>query len=462
VHRCSGVGKCLANTTGSLGVMCPSYQATREEKDSTRGRARVLQELVNGTLVDGWRAPEVHDALDLCLSCKGCARDCPTGIDMASYKSTVLDHSYAGRLRPRSHYALGWLPRWGRLITRVRGLAALVNLSTSTPGLKHLVRWSAGVDQRRSMPRFADRPARDRLPQNPTGSAAGPTTDQETGTPVVVWVDSFSDCFDGAGAGPVVEVLRAAGYAPRFLERNACCGLTWISTGQREGARRQLRQALDVLHPVVAAGVPVVGLEPSCLAVWRSDAGELLDDPRVAEVAAGVHTLAELLGRTPGWTAPDLHGVEVVAQPHCHHASVIGWQADAALLASTGARVTTVGGCCGLAGNFGVEQGHYDVSVAVAEHDLLPAVRQRPDAVVLADGFSCRTQLAELADRHAVTLAELLAPGFRPSTSPTATLGPGTDAQPQQNTNPHDGAATAAPPAAQQQPTLSQGSVDVP
>ena len=447
VHKCTGVGKCLANTTGAQGVMCPSFQATREEKDSTRGRARVLQELVNGTLVGGWRAPEVHDALDLCLSCKGCARDCPTGIDMAAYKSIATDHAYAGRLRPRSHYALGWLPRWGRLITRVPGLASLINLSTSTPGLKHLVRWSAGVDQRRSMPRFADRPARRRL------TRSEPTAE---GRPVVIWVDSFSDCFDGDGASSILDVLRAAGYAPTFLERNACCGLTWISTGQREGARRQLRQALDVLHPVVASGVPVVGLEPSCLAVWRSDAGELLDDPRVAEVAAGVLTLAELLERTPGWTAPDLSGVEVVAQPHCHHASVIGWRADAALLAATGATVTTVGGCCGLAGNFGVEQGHYDVSVAVAEHDLLPAVRQRPDAVVLADGFSCRTQLAELADRQAVTLAQLLSPGFRAPTGHHRTVASAVAA------DPHDGAATAEPPAAQQRPTLSQGSVDVP
>ncbi len=416
VHRCSGVGKCLANTTGALGVMCPSYQATREEKDSTRGRSRVLQELVNGTLVEGWRAPEVHEALDLCLSCKGCAHDCPTGIDMATYKSTVLDQAYARRLRPRSHYALGWLPRWGRLITRVRGLASLVNLSISTPGLRRFVRWSAGVDQRRSLPRFAARPARRRTDLGTPGASDADR--------VVVWVDSFSDCFDGDGVASVVEVLRAAGYAPEFLERDTCCGLTWISTGQREGARRQLRRALEVLHPVVAAGVPVVGLEPSCLAVWRSDAAELLEDPRVADVAAGVLTLAELLERAPGWTPPDLTGVEVVAQPHCHHASVIGWRADAALLASTGARVTTVGGCCGLAGNFGVEQGHYDVSVAVAEHDLLPAVRARPDAIALADGFSCRTQLADLAGRQAVTLAQLLSPGFLPPQAQHPVEGP--------------------------------------
>ena len=223
-------------------------------------------------------------------------------------------------------------------------------------------------------------------------------------------MDSFSDCFTGDAVAAAVSVLTAAGYAPQLVERPACCGLTWISTGQLDGARRQLRTALDILHPHVAAGTPIVGLEPSCLAVWRSDAAELLpEDPRVADVAAGIFTLAELLGRTPNWSPPDLSGIELVVQPHCHHASVLGWQADATLLAATGATVTTVGGCCGLAGNFGVEKGHYEVSVKVAEHDLLPAVAAHPDALVLADGFSCRTQLAQLADRQAITLAELLA-----------------------------------------------------
>jgi Fe-S oxidoreductase len=400
VHRCSGVGKCLADTTAGLGVMCPSYQATREEKDSTRGRARVLQEMINGEVVrQSWRSPEVHQALDLCLSCKGCARDCPTGIDMATYKSQVLDHTYGGKIRPRTHYALGWLPRWGRLITRARLLSHLINFSTATPGLRRLVCWTAGVDQRRTLPRFASVAARRRV--------AAP---ESNGNPVVVWVDSFSDFFPGEAVAATAAVLAAAGYAPQILKRPACCGLTWISTGQLDGARRQLRAALEILHPIVAAGTPVVGLEPSCLAVWRSDASELLpEDPRVAQVAAGVLTLAELLGRTPNWSPPDLSGIELVVQPHCHHASVIGWQADATLLAATGATVTTVGGCCGLAGNFGVEKGHYEVSVKVAEHDLLPAVAAHPGAIVLADGFSCRTQLAQLAGRQAITLAELLA-----------------------------------------------------
>jgi ferredoxin len=216
VHRCSGVGKCLANTTGSLGVMCPSYQATREERDSTRGRARVLQEMINGGVVQlGWKSPEVHRALDLCLSCKGCARDCPTGIDMATYKSQVLDHTYRGRIRPRSHYALGWLPRWGRLITRARFLSRLVNMSAATPGLRSLIRWGAGVDQRRSLPQFASVAARRRT-----------TVPAQVGAPAVVWVDSFSDCFSGEAVAAAVSVLADAGYAPQLLEPAACCGLT--------------------------------------------------------------------------------------------------------------------------------------------------------------------------------------------------------------------------------------------
>ncbi len=286
VHRCSGVGKCLANTTAGLGVMCPSYQATLEEKDSTRGRARVLQEMINGEVVHGWRSPAVHQALDLCLSCKGCARDCPTGVDMAAYKSQVLHHTYRRKIRPRSHYALGWLPRWGRLITRIRLLSGLINVSTATPGVRTLLRWAAGIDQRRSLPRFASVAARKRV-----------AVAESSGDPAVVWVDSFSDCFTGDAVAAAVSVLAAAGYAPQLVERPACCGLTWISTGQLDGARRQLRTALDILHPYVAAGTPVIGLEPSCLAVWRSDAAELMpEDPRVADVAAGMFTLGRAAG----------------------------------------------------------------------------------------------------------------------------------------------------------------------
>jgi Fe-S oxidoreductase len=208
-----------------------------------------------------------------------------------------------------------------------------------------------------------------------------------------------------------VRVLEAAGYAVQLTSQPVCCGLTWISTGQLDGARRQLRRSVAALDAAAQAGTPIVGLEPSCTAVLRGEITELLPgDPRAAQVRAATRTLAELLAATPGWTPPDLAGVAAVAQPHCHQHAVMGWQADAALLARAGAKVDAVGGCCGLAGNFGVERGHYDVSVAVAETALLPAVRRAPPgAVVLADGFSCRTQLDQLADVSGIHLAQLLA-----------------------------------------------------
>lgn len=401
VHRCTGVGKCLAANQASGGVMCPSFQATRNEKDSTRGRARVLQEMVDGRLVgDGFRSPEVHEALDLCLSCKGCLSDCPTGVDMATYKSEVLHQTYRGRLRPRSHYVLGRLPFWARLTSPV---ARLANLALKVPGLAHLARWVAGVDQRRSLPSFAPRRLGRLVRPAPARSADQPR--------VLLWADSFTEFFSTPGGEAAVRVLEQAGYAVEMLERQACCGLTWITTGQLDTARRLVEHAVEQLHPYVAAGVPVVGLEPSCTAVLRSDAVELTDDPRAVDVAAGVMTLAELLQRTPEWEPPTLAGTEVVVQPHCHQASVMGFEADLALLERSGASITRLAGCCGLAGNFGVERGHYEVSLAVAEQQLLPAVRAAgPDTVVLADGFSCRTQLDDLTDVRAIHLSQLLDP----------------------------------------------------
>jgi len=409
VHRCSGVGRCISHHPDAAEIMCPSYRATGDEKDSTRGRARVLREMLNGDLVTGgFAAPEVAEALDLCLACKGCARDCPTGVDLASYKSQVLAEAWRGRVRPRSHYALGGLPRWARLVTGVPGGATAVNGVLAVPGLGPAARWLAGIDARRSLPRFARRRAG-------RGLAPG----EGAGRPVAVWVDSFSDCFEGDHLAPLIQVLRQAGWAPEAIPGTACCGLTWITTGQREQAARRLRGALDILHPYAAAGVPVLGVEPSCLAVLRSDAADLVDDPRLAVVSAATRTLAELLADSPGFRPPDLTGTHLVVQPHCHHASVLGWEADAALLARTGATVTTLGGCCGLAGNFGVERGHYDVSVAVAEDQLLPAIRAAgPDAVLLADGFSCRTQVADLTGRRALTLAEVLAEPPVPGPAP--------------------------------------------
>ena len=224
-----------------------------------------------------------------------------------------------------------------------------------------------------------------------------------------IWADSFTNHFAAHTGHAALRLLADAGLRARVIEEPACCALTWITTGQLDQARAILTESVERLHRYVATGVPVVGLEPSCLASLRSDAAELVDDPRAVEVARGTRTLAEFLTER-GWTPPDLSGTHVVVQPHCHHASVLGFEADLALLESAGAEVTRLGGCCGLAGNFGVEQGHYETSVAVAEHTLLPAVRAAgADAVILADGMSCRVQLADLAGVQALHLAELLA-----------------------------------------------------
>jgi FAD/FMN-containing dehydrogenase/Fe-S oxidoreductase len=408
VHRCTGVGKCRADTTavkgdGEVGgVMCPSYLATRDEKDSTRGRARVLQELANGTLVKGFRSAEVAESLELCLACKGCSSDCPAGVDMGTYKAEVLYQRYRRRPRPPAHYALGWLPRWAALASHAPGLA---NAALGHPALGALAKRLGGIDARRPLPRFAAGSFRDWFAQRPARGGAA----------VLLWVDTFTDHFAPEVGQAAVRVLEAAGYSVRITSKPVCCGLTWISTGQLDGARRQLRRSLDALDDAVRAGLPVVGLEPSCTAVLRGEITELLpDDPRARQVRAGVRTLAELLTETGTWEPPDLTGVRAVAQPHCHHHAVMGWHTDSALLARSGAQVDAVGGCCGLAGNFGVERGHFDVSRAVAETALLPAVRDAPaGAVVLADGFSCRTQLDQLGHVRGIHLAQLLAGRLR-------------------------------------------------
>jgi FAD/FMN-containing dehydrogenase/Fe-S oxidoreductase len=398
VHRCTGVGRCVADNTGVGGVMCPSWVATREEKDSTRGRSRVLQDVAAGHLA--LSDPAVDEALDLCLSCKGCARDCPTGVDMATYKSHTLHQKYAGKIRPRSHYALGRLPTWAAMTP-----PKLANRMLRSKALATVVKRAAGIDRRRSLPKFSEQSLR-------KAHGPSPSTTSSPQPDVWLWADSFTDHFGADIGHATVGLLAAAGLEARVIPERACCALTWITTGQLDQARRILGDAVRTLHPYVAGGVPVVGLEPSCLAALRSDAPELLDDPRTAEVAAGVSTLAELLaGRIASgrWTPPDLTGTEVVLQPHCHQASVLGYEADLAVLDAAGATVRRLGGCCGLAGNFGMEQGHYETSVAIAEHTLLPAVREAgPDAVVLADGMSCRVQLADLAGVRARHLAELL------------------------------------------------------
>lgn len=465
VHRCTGVGKCRAGVSGTF--MCPSYLATRDEKDVTRGRARILQEAANSQLVKAIDSPEVLEALDLCLACKACSADCPAGVDMARYRSEAFFRTYRGRLRPLSHYTLGWLPRLTRVTARVPGLARVANAVMSVAPLRSLAFRVIGLDPRRGMPALQSGTftawARRRnllaggvpasassdpvsgasdsisVASGPISGASNPVSEarERGGVPAsstpassmatspilsgprdpsgrpyaLVWADSFSQTLDDTGARAVVDVLEANGFAP-IVAPDACCGLTWITTGQLTGAKKHLSSLLGVLAPFAASGIPIVGVEPSCTAVLRDDLLDLLpEDPRSLLVSGATRTLAEVLSAVPASERrlPSLEGVEIVAQPHCHHYSVMGWDTDQALLESLGARVTRLEGCCGLAGNFGMEAGHYDLSVAVASHSLLPSLSAQPDAVYLADGFSCRTQAAQLAGRGGVHLATLLA-----------------------------------------------------
>lgn len=403
-HRCTGVGKCVSAHTG--GVMCPSWQATREEKDSTRGRARVLQEALDANGTFTLEGDEVAEALDLCLSCKACSSECPTGVDMAALKSEVLQRRHRGLrgwvTRPRSHHTLGRLP-W-LLDTPLR---RLLPLASGDSPVARAARWAAGVDVRRSAPVPARTPLRRHAR---SGAETGATPD------VWIWADTFTDHFLPEAGMAVQELLARSGVRAEVVGARACCGLTYVSTGQLDAAARSVDSLVAALEPYVATGAPVLGLEPSCLATVRSDALRLASSPQAAQqVAAATVTLTELLDRLAAdgvhVALPDLAGTTVVVQPHCHQRAVRGWAADEALLRRTGAEVVTVAGCCGLAGNFGMEPGHHDVSLAVAETHLLPALRAHPDAVVLADGMSCRTQVEDLAGREVLHLAQLLARG---------------------------------------------------
>ncbi|MET0693922.1 MAG: heterodisulfide reductase-related iron-sulfur binding cluster, partial [Propionibacteriaceae bacterium] len=334
--------------------------------------------------------------------------DCPAGVDMAQYKSEVLHRTYRKKLRPISHYSIGWLPRWISVLDKVPRVGpAVLNTALGFRPLARLVLQAGGMDPRRTAPRFAPvtfhRQAR--------RARLGPARVAHDRPPVVLWADSFTDGMNPEVGRAATEVLTAAGYRVIVPDEVACCGLTWITTGQLDGARARLLKLLDILAPYAEQGIPIVGLEPSCLAVLRSDLVDLLpNDPRARRVHDAARTLAEQLTSDRTWQPPDLSGVELLVQPHCHHHSVMGFATDQKLLTRAGATVQVVSGCCGLAGNFGMERGHYEMSVAVAENALLPALRARPEtSIVLADGFSCRTQVEQLAGQPSITLAQLLA-----------------------------------------------------
>ncbi|MEU4248421.1 FAD-linked oxidase C-terminal domain-containing protein [Amycolatopsis sp. NPDC026612] len=400
--RCVGVGKCRVPHAEE--TMCPSYQVTREEKHSTRGRARLLFEMLQGDVItDGWQSREVADALDLCLACKGCTNDCPVNVDMPTYKAEFRQHHYKSlrRWRPRHAYAFGFIDQAARLASR---FPELVNFVTQTPGLAHLARFAAGIDQRRPLPRFAPMTLQEWYRRR--GGPANPG-----GRPVVLFPDTFNNHLHTDVGVACVEALEAAGWRVIMPEKHVCCGRPLYDYGFLDAAEHYLRRVLDELRDYVRADIPVVGMEPSCLAVFKDELTKMLPhDDDAKRLKANAYHFGEFFTKFDV-TPPPLEG-RALLWGHCHQRATGGTDPDRRLLERMGLEVTDLkGGCCGLAGSWGFESGKYGISMDCGEQALLPAVREAdPDCLVVADGFSCQTQIADAGSgRTALHTAQVLA-----------------------------------------------------
>ncbi len=412
--RCVGVGKCRRE---SGGAMCPTFQATHEERHSTRGRARLLWEMLDGeALPDLWRSDEVRDALDLCIACKSCKNDCPVGVDIATYKAEFMAHHYAHRLRPRAAYSMGLIHWWAHLARIAPGLANSVG---TVPGLAGLAKLVAGVDKHRQMPRFASRTFRGDLPGGVPDLGGG----REGEPRVVLFADTFTDGFAPSQGLAALRVLRAAGFEVEVPRADLCCGRPLYDRGFLKQGRRLLTRVLDAFQSELDSGVPVVVLEPSCEAVFHDELPNLLSaDPRAKRLDRMAMGLGEFVARNPHSFGPALTGrlaAPAVLHGHCHQKALVGMADEAAVLRSIGlAPAQPEPGCCGMAGAFGFERGeHYELSMLIGERALLPAVRAADeDALVIADGFSCREQISQSTGKRALHLAEILEMALPPVT----------------------------------------------
>ncbi len=390
--RCVGIGKCR-RTEG--GVMCPSYMVTRDEKHTTRGRARMLFEMLQGDPVEGlWKSEDVKEALDLCLACKGCKKDCPVSVDMATYKAEFLSHYYGRRVRPRSAYALGLIDRVARLASKAPGAT---NAFASTRFFK----WGAGIHPERDVPKFA--------PQTFKGWIRKREVPPPSGKRVLVFADTFTNFFHPEIGVSTVEVLEAAGYEVVVPLKHLCCGRPLYDFGMLDRAKRYLRAILDELEDEIRRGTPLIGIEPSCLAVFRDELKGLFPrDENATRLSRQSLVLSEFLARE-GWQPPPL-ARRVLVQKHCHHHAVIGYESEQELLEAMGLDVQLPDtGCCGMAGSFGFESAHYEVSKACGERALFPEIEAQPDGtLLLADGFSCREQIRQGTGREALHFAQLV------------------------------------------------------
>ncbi len=402
--RCVGVGKCRREEGG---VMCPSYRATRDEEHSTRGRAHLLWEMTQGEVIrDGWRSDEVKHSLDLCLACKGCKSDCPVSVDVATYKAEFLSHYYEGRRRPRSAYAFGNIDFWAEIASNVPGL---VNLTTQLPFLRDLAKLVAGIPNQRSIPPFAPETFK-----RWWGRIGG--SRKADGPPVILWADTFNNYFLPSTAQAAVDVLQSAGFRVRVPRATLCCGRPLYDFGMLDRAEALLLQILDQLSPAIEEGTPLVVLEPSCAAVFRDELINLFpQDARAQALAGQTFLLSEFLeAHAQDATLPRLER-SALLHGHCHHKSIMKMTAEEAVLRRIGIDYhSPAPGCCGMAGSFGFEPDKYELSQAIGELELLPAVRKAPpEWLIIADGFSCREQIAQGSDRRALHLAEVLQMALR-------------------------------------------------
>ena len=399
--RCVGVGECR-RTDG--GTMCPSYMVTREEKHSTRGRAHLLFELLTGDVGKGWRSDAVNDALDLCLSCKGCRSDCPVNVDMATYKAEFLSHHYRGRIRPAAAYSMGQIMHAARVGRRVPRLA---NFITHAPGVRRVAKRAAGVSPEREIPAFARLGFRDWFRRRPAPNPDAPA--------VLLWPDTFNEAFHPEVLRAGTEVLEATGFRVQIPDRWLCCGRPLYDFGFLGQAQRRLRQILRTMRAGIRAGIAVVGLEPSCVAVFRDELVNLFPNDRDAQrLSEQTYVLSEFLDRH----APDAElprtDRSALVHGHCHHKAVMGFDAEERLLDRIGLEHETLdAGCCGMAGAFGFERDHFDISIAIGERKLLPTVRDADaETLLVADGFSCREQIRQCTGRRALHIAEVIATGL--------------------------------------------------
>jgi Fe-S oxidoreductase len=399
IERCVGVGQCRRHEGGT---MCPSYMVTREEKDSTRGRARLLWEMLDGEVIGkkGWQEEAVFDALDLCLACKGCKADCPVNVDMATYKAEFLSHYYKSRRRPLHAFAFGLIHVWSRFAQFSPGLVNFVNRA---PFISDVVKMIIGIAPRRRMPAFASESFKSWFARRAVRNRGKPR--------VILWPDTFNNYFHPATAKAAVEVLEDAGFQVIVPQADLCCGRPLYDYGMLDRAKRWLAQILTTLRSEIEAGTPLVGLEPSCTAVFRDELTEIFPQNEDARrLQKQTFTLDEfLMKHAPDYRVPKLNRKALV-HGHCHHKAIMKTICENELLREMGVDFQEPqSGCCGMAGAFGFENTHYDVSIACGERVLLPEVRKSSkDTLIIADGFSCREQIRQTTDRVPLHIAEVL------------------------------------------------------